>query len=377
MILKDIKLTIDEIMLDPSNPRFSVSLSSQQEIIQGKLMEDHETKNLLNSMLTGITWVNKIVVRKLTSYAYSDRSNLGNIEKYKYAVVEGNTRLACLKDEKMDNKFNRSIPIPVIEVVKEENETQDDFEREIRRLQGIANVMVVKDWGLLPKAKHIYRLYEDKRQLEPTKSNQQIFKDIGMEIGIKFGEVKSFVYRYIFYKEIIENASNIEKEDWKFLEVFEQNEAIRKTFGWDNSKSTFEWYEDVDEDDTLLKQELLYMYPDIIKSAKREQVSSKKVRDIIREIHDKRSIEELIFEFKDVVNDGDDNSYSNWKTKFLNKQIQQDNESEWNNKLNDVVDLLKQYPINEDWPLKHKDKLLEIKKKASQLIKYLDTMEAV
>lgn len=237
--------------------------------------------------------------------------------------------------------------------------------------------MAVKDWDILPKAKHVYRLYEDKRQSEPLKTNQQIFKDICMEIGIKPGEVKSYVYRYIFYKEVTENASNISEDDWKFFEVFEQNEGIRKFFGWENSKSTFEWNIEVDdEDEALLKQELLYMFPEIIKSAKREQISSKSVRDIIRDIYDKKSVEEIISEMKEVIkHDSEDYTYSNWKTKYLNKQIQQDNETEWESKLTNISNQLKQYPINEDWPSKQKSKLLEIQKKVTQLIKYLESME--
>lgn len=118
------EVTINKIMLDPFNPRFSTSTSTQQNQIQRMLMDDPKTKDLLNSMQTGLTWVNKIVIRKIESYSDNDRNKLGeNISEYTYVVVEGNTRLACLKDEKMNGYFDGSKPIPVIEVVKEHTES--------------------------------------------------------------------------------------------------------------------------------------------------------------------------------------------------------------------------------------------------------------
>lgn len=377
MKLKNSNVTIDKIMLDPFNPRFSIPNSQQQQLIQRRLMYDPKTKDLLYSMQTGLTWVNKIVVRRLSTFTDKEKEKLGdNIDLYDYVAVEGNTRLACLKDEKMIKYFDKVNEIPIIEAEKELKETQEEYERQIRRLQGIANVMAVKDWDVIPKAKHVYRLYEDKRNLYSDKTNQQIFKEISMEIGVKPGKIKTFVYRYIYYKELMENVGNVSEDDWKFFEIFEQNEGIRKIFGWNSEKSDFEWNNDSYEDEEiLLKQELLYLFPEIIKSAKREEVSSKDIRDIIRKEYDKKEVEELIVDFKEVIKcDNDDYAYNKWKTKYLSKQSEIDNEIEWNSKLVNISAQLKQYPINEDWPINQKDKLLEIQKKVSQLIKYLETM---
>lgn len=380
MILKEKFLSINEIMLDPFNPRFSESPSTEQEKIQKKLIELSSTKELLNSMKSGITWVNKIVVRTIDSYSINQSKKLGeDLTGFSYVAVEGNTRLACLKDEKMDNFINRRHPIPVIEAIKEDGETQEQYERAIRRLQGIANVMVVKDWEAIPKAKHIYHLYMDKRNQNSDASNTQIFKKISEELGLKPGDVKGAVYRYIFYKEISENSDPIDKDDWKFLEVFEQNETVRKVFGWDNNISSFEWNENLeqgnllasfDENTSLIKQELLYMFPEIIESAKRENINSKKLRDTFRDIiASEVTIENLFNDMKETVrHDNDEYAYNNWKKKYFQQQEQLDNETEWKNNLEKMVNWLKQYPINEDWSSNHIEQLNEIKVKVERLI---------
>ncbi|PRT08272.1 hypothetical protein C6356_07925 [Bacillus wiedmannii] len=380
MILKEKSLSINEIMLDPFNPRFSESPSTEQEKIQKKLMELSSTKELLNSMKSGITWVNKIVVRTIDSYSINQSKKLGeDLTDFSYVAVEGNTRLACLKDEKMDDFINRRHQIPVIEAIKEDDETQEQFERAIRRLQGIANVMVVKDWEAIPKAKHIYHLYMDKRNQNSDVSNTQIFKRISEELGLKPGDVKGAVYRYIFYKEISENSDPIDKDDWKFLEVFEQNETVRKVFGWDNNISSFEWSEDseqgnllssFDENTSLIKQELLYMFPEIIESAKRENINSKKLRDTFRDIiASEVTTENLFNDMKETVrHDNDEYAYNNWKKKYFQQQEHLNSETEWKNNLEKMVNWLKQYPINEDWSSNQIEQLKEIKVKVERLI---------
>jgi len=372
---------IDQIMLDPFNPRFSISPSKQQEQIQRALMDDQKTKDLLNSMQSGITWVNKIVVRSLNTYDKEGKAKLGNdLHGFDYVVVEGNTRLACLKDSKMGESFNRNTLIPIIEAVKEENETNDEYDRQLRRLQGIANVMVVKDWDDIPKAKHVFSLYVDKKQLHPGKSNLQIFKDISMELGISAAKIKMFIFRYMFYREISENSSQIVKDDWKFMEVFESNEAVRKLFGWDSHNSiNFDWEKENDEEDgdSLLKQELLYMFPEIMESAKREEISSKKLRDIIRNIYNNQTVEEFLNEMKEVVkHDNEDYSYNNWKRRYLNTQLPDDSENEWDMKLTNILEMIKQYPMNEDWPLNQIGKLHDIQKKVCNLLKYIQTPDS-
>ena len=95
-------IKVDEIMIDPYNPRFSEMYSDlTQEELLSKVWATRQTKELLASMEVGLKWVNNIVVRRVESLPYGKRKVIKGIEKYKYIIIEGNTRLACLKHEKM------------------------------------------------------------------------------------------------------------------------------------------------------------------------------------------------------------------------------------------------------------------------------------
>lgn len=65
---------VDEIMIDPYNPRFSGLYSnlSQDELL-AKVWTTRQTKELLASMEIGLKWVNNIVVRRVGSLPYEKR----------------------------------------------------------------------------------------------------------------------------------------------------------------------------------------------------------------------------------------------------------------------------------------------------------------
>lgn len=69
----------------------------------------------------------------------------------------------------MNKYFDKMEKIPIIEAEKELTENQEEYEWKIRRLQGIANVMAVKD--------------------------------ISMEIDVKLWEIKIYVYRFCCCKK--------------------------------------------------------------------------------------------------------------------------------------------------------------------------------
>ena len=373
MILENIDLSIDEIMLDPSNPRFGKYLNKNQDELQLELMKDAKTKELLDSMRSGLTWVNKIVVREISSCSKLKLQQLGEEAlQYKYIVVEGNTRLACLKDEKMVDIMKNVETIPIICAKREEGETQDKYERELKRIQGIANIMIVKDWEAIPKAKDIYELYIEEKNLKPDVSDTHVFKNIHTNLGIKQGEVKSFVYRYMFYKKVSEDIEAIDNDDFKFFEVFEQNKEIRNTFGWNEKDAKFIWEYDYDEKEAMDKEELLSLFPEVIKSAKREKISSKQVRDIIRKNHDKKSVEDFVSEIKQVINNtGDEYCYNNWNEMYLNKTPQND-EDRWKEELIRLTNIIQKFPISAEWAIGQKDKLEELAKRVNKLIRILE-----
>lgn len=377
MKLINLEMTIDKIMLDPFNPRFGKNISNKQSEIRAELMKDTKTKELLNSMKSGLTWVNKIVVRSVDSYTQEIREKLGeDANEHQYVVVEGNTRLACLKDEKMAHLVTNQTLIPVILAEKDDDEEQIEYEKEVKRIQGISNIMIVKDWEPIPKAKYIYEIYMEKKRESPDTPDTNIFKEINTNLGIKLGEVKSFVYRYMFYRQVTENVTEIDKDDFKFFEVFEQNREIRNTFGWVEKEAKFIWEcDNTDEKDATDKEELLELFPDIIESAKREKVSSKDIRDIIRKNHDTKSVEDFVNEIKQVVsNESDEYCYNNWRATYFEK-VQQNDEQKWSEEIEKVHTTIQAFPVGANWAKEQKIKLEQVQKSVSRLIKMLEIAE--
>ncbi|WP_349393398.1 hypothetical protein, partial [Clostridium perfringens] len=162
MLLENKNVFITDIMLDSDNPRFGVNKSNlTQEELALYLLNDRKSKELLASMCTALTWVNKIVVMKIEDLSEEDRNKykLSKKSKYKYIVIEGNTRVACLLHNAMRKVIGLNEKIPVIIANKEKNETYDEYTIAKKRLQSISNIMIVKDWGDVQKAKQLYESY--------------------------------------------------------------------------------------------------------------------------------------------------------------------------------------------------------------------------
>src|SRR5690606_2216873 len=111
MKLNPLEIELNKIMIDPFNPRFVNEKLLTQESLVNEMLQSAQSKELLKSMQQDIKWVNRIVVQKIETHHKSEK-----LEKYKsdyeYIVVEGNTRISCLKSGKIsDYDENTNIPI--------------------------------------------------------------------------------------------------------------------------------------------------------------------------------------------------------------------------------------------------------------------------
>jgi hypothetical protein len=277
MKLENIDAKIGEIFLDPYNPRYLNQESTNQVAILQKIFKTRDAKELLASMSLNVKWVNKIVV--ISSSDYSEKQKeIPDIGNSKYLVVEGNNRLACLKSGKISG-YDSDTEIPVILAVREPAESDADFQAQLRITQGIANVMVVKEWSVIAKARHLYLMYKDivsrnaDRHLKPL----DIYRKISQELSINVSEVRESVIRYEFYKTIEEISDSIPEEHWGYLEAFDRTKEIRERFGMSVDTNLF----DLDSDQEGLVEEILKDIPSLIKKASGEGINSKQFRDII------------------------------------------------------------------------------------------------
>lgn len=373
----DKKVYLKEILLDKNNPRFGENFDYSQYEIKDKLLSGIKSNELLTSMCSGLVWVNKIVLAPIEDLSLKEKTLYSPISsEKKYVVIEGNTRVACLLHSETDKVFNKSKSFPVIIAKKSSNESDIEYLKERKRLQSIANVMVVKDWDEVPKAKQLYESYKLAKEIDPTKSEQTIFKELGNDIGLSISKVKGNIYKYIFLEELNNSVFLIDKNDFKYLEIFESNSEIRHLFGYSSSIGEFLWNTNESKSDYQLedeehRKELLYSYPMIVTIAKQEGINSKKLRDIIRK-YKSDDLTNLLQIFKDIIRYSETEDYTSDGIKnYLcceTDNFNTDKEALRNN-LNKAIKFLKSFPIYQDYSIEFKNEILDIHEISSKILK--------
>lgn len=267
LIERNIKL--EDMLLDVNNPRSIGDVIDDQQDLQNYIMSQPDTQTLLYSMIEKIRWVNRIVVRR------DSHSN-------KFIVVEGNTRTACLKSGKIPTIDEQSL-IPVLEAVQEPNETEDEFEAEIMVLQGIANVMSVKEWASVKKARHVYFMFKARERAGILKSINKDTKEIANTMGINVDDVRRFIRQYAYFQQIeLLKPGSLIKQDFSYLEAIDKNEVTRTFFGFDKDANRFEW--EITKSPTKemkRKKERLVAFPLLIQVAKNALTLRKLIPDLI------------------------------------------------------------------------------------------------
>lgn len=374
----DKKILIKEILLDNNNPRFGKILKKSQMELQEKLLNNNKSNELLASMKSRLIWVNKIVLAPIEDLSLNEKETLGIIPlEKKYIVVEGNTRLACLMHKSMKDVFNEKEKIPVLIAKRSEGETDNEYLIARKRIQSISNVMVVKDWDEIPKAKQLYESYKLIKDLNKEKSENTIFKELGEDIGITLQKVKNYIYRYMFFKEISDNTNELAEDDFKYFEIFEQNINIRSLFGYSSENSDFVWNidENLSDNETEIiekKKDLLFSIPDIIKVAKNEKISSKTFRNMLRR-YKPEDLEDLLQDFKDIIEESgkDEYSYDSLENKFQTEYDDEEKRSkEYNKSIFKFKKMLKDFPVNQEYAKTFEKDLLDINLIINNILKY-------
>lgn len=361
MELLDKKVRICEVALDPLNPRDTTfAIKNQNEIIDST-MRKQEAKELLRSMAECIRWVNKIVVVKNTDYKALHPEV--DLSKFAYVVVEGNTRLSCLKSKKIPN-IDSETEIPVLLAERDEKETIEEFRESILITQGIANVTEVKPWSDISKAKHIYDMYilkiKNLNESKNAQNNQLVIRSISEQLGLSQDDIKKNIRRYSIYSKIEEVSEQIPDDKWGFLEALEINSDTRDFIGL---SATYDW--DEDKAETALS-----IMPELFKKESKFDPNSKHFRDNFRDYIDEcknKKIEhqDIVDSFRSIIDSKEEKSFTELITQ---KEIKEDNKSKWEKYLDDNISKLKSYPINEDWALEQISLLENLNKKISKLI---------
>ncbi len=356
-------ICINLIMLDPLNPRFIGNNDgvTQTEIMR-RMLSLQPTKELMNSMKLGLQWVNRIVVRRIDELQESHMNAIPDRDGFEYVVVEGNTRLACLKSETLQAIYGANITIPVL-VATKGTLSQEDFESEIQIIQARANVMIVKQWEDIPKFRHIYNMYLSEKRIHPSDTFSSIVDRIKNTTGGKSSEVRTAIERCMIVDKVAEESDSLEEKYWPFVEAFETNKDTRKTIGInDNHEFVF------DPDTEDYQKELINKIPEILKDAFNHLNNGKQFRDKYKEIVKtcNGDVELILSEIRDIMN-------PEIETKsWLPTQGGVTLEAKFGESLNLALKTLQDFPTMADWAQNYKDIIGNIKTIAERQYNALD-----
>jgi len=144
--VRNVSLALEDIELDPANPRIAntigIATTEQGEALQKKLeavlWEDSDVHELYRQVLINKGLIERIIVRR------------------DGRVVEGNCRTVVykkLRENRPNEAYWHSIPARVL--------PDDIAERDVAILLGEMHVAGKNTWSAFEKAGHIYRLYRD------------------------------------------------------------------------------------------------------------------------------------------------------------------------------------------------------------------------
>lgn len=236
--LKDIRVSLSELFLDPDNFRVAKDTdekkSSLSEIHESqddvfKELKKQKLQDLKDSILkNGFLTVDRIVVKKLED---------GN-----YLVIEGNRRVAAFKslisdyekgyleDENIKNLIEQSNAISAVLVDGSDLDIKDYS----NALMGIRHVSGAKKWHGWQSAKLVNNMYE----------NGKTLTDIGLMLGITSIDAGRRMRGYKAFQQL-ENDSlwGNKKETHHYgllLEFLAPNKSAKNWLGWSEQHKSFQ-----------------------------------------------------------------------------------------------------------------------------------------
>ncbi|MBU2925799.1 hypothetical protein Q4530_01150 [Colwellia sp. 1_MG-2023] len=240
--LNEKEVLIDDIFLDPNNPRFfeegkRVALSKytndkiQKESL--KSIQQYNIEELVNSILiNGFLPMDRVVVKKIEG------------QDNKYFVLEGNRRISAIKtcisrhengeidetefdDDYLDTLIGTLKKLKVLEYSGSEEDIS-------WMLQGIRHISGIKDWSPTQRAKLI---------LDQIESKGKNFTGVGKQFGLSAKAVGSLYRGYKGLQQMERHPELGYKAKNDYFSLFEQaykNKDVRVWMQWNDSTYAYE-----------------------------------------------------------------------------------------------------------------------------------------
>lgn len=279
IVLTPVQVLIDQVYLDPNNPRFHRERNVSDERIDESSIQNRARERMSSE---GIRELKESI--KLNGFLPIDRIVLREFKENKYVVVEGNRRLTAVKELLEEHEAGE------ITLSERKLKSLGEFEalvyegddpREISwSIQGIRHLSGIKDWGAWEKAKYLTRLVGE---------SGKNFTEAGKAFGMSSHRVGDYVRGY--------HAFNQMKGDEEFGEFMEPSKFsyAAELFSRKNIPLRDNWLEWSDDQMQFENEENLRIFLDLITSTDDDPARITRAIDI-RDLSDIKAEDDSAFE---------------------------------------------------------------------------------
>lgn len=250
---------LDDLLLDPNNPRFVENLRLGQPIPDNKVAAEQDRisekfrdstdeaadddgadesffgiQELMDSMRTiGFVPIDRIVVRKLDG------------KSKKYLVLEGNRRVAAAKRLRDRNKAepnpSKKLPEDILKsletvealLLPTDGLSKDEIDERIGIILGLRHYGAVLAWSPMAKAVNVYREYmRTPPKMSAFEYSVKHVSSVANRLSISRGEVKKALKTYIVFEQLNESfpAAPPEPKYYSLIEAFVTNQKLAKHY---------------------------------------------------------------------------------------------------------------------------------------------------
>ncbi|HZT96337.1 MAG TPA: ParB/Srx family N-terminal domain-containing protein, partial [Chloroflexota bacterium] len=175
-VLKKVPLT--ELYLDPNNPRYSELGEGTRKVPEGRVREDGVQRKARERLALANLELDKLQdsIRTVGFLPIDPMIVVPLPDAHSYMVIEGNRRLAALKQVAEDQEsgeidLDPSIfkTIRTVNVLVVDSEDEQERNHLARVFQGVRHVSGVKPWGPYQQAGLISSMSDDGRSMQDIK----------------------------------------------------------------------------------------------------------------------------------------------------------------------------------------------------------------
>jgi hypothetical protein len=248
-MLTHIDLPIENLVLDPNNPRFASDFAVIEPVPDSRLVDSEKdtlarfqmqgavtddattsTADLRRSMMDiGYVPIDRVVVRRI-----------GDTDKY--LVIEGNRRVSTVKnllaaldkkDETHDDLIKirshvNSFRVIPCKLINTENKSREEVEHSISVILGIRHHGSLLEWDPLPRAYNIYNEYMGLGESESASFVLDTKKvtEIAARLSVSASKVRSSLQTYIAFLQLSKAVPGVKSRHYSLIEASVSNRSL-------------------------------------------------------------------------------------------------------------------------------------------------------